>query len=242
MNAYLVLALLAVAVSLLMAWLMTWLIRLFFLRGRRRGVLLAFGATLLLFCVKPALDRLVFWSELDAFAADEIQPESLVLPRGDLLRIDRGYGGGACGVDCPLDELPFAARIEAPHIYDLALDPANPAIFDLWQFLDAPDRTQPFAFRYAFISLPARMYANAVGISKTRQEAWPDRPQDVHMLVEVPQSGVLDLNRVETHFRRYTAQRDLGAFLIFGGLLEEPVVMPDVQGMVRDLAQVSRAE
>ncbi|HRM73328.1 MAG TPA: hypothetical protein PLI13_01275 [Paracoccus sp. (in: a-proteobacteria)] len=193
-------------------------------------------------CVKPALDRLVFWYELGAFAADEIRPETLVLAPGALLWIDGNYAGGACGWDCPLDELPFVTQIEAPNVFNPELDPGNPAILDLWQFLEAPDRTRPFGFRYAFISLGAFEYADAVGIPRTRQETWPDYPMGALVLVEVPESGLLDLRHAKTHFRRFTAQRDVGSYLMFGGLIDKTTNRPDVQDMVRDLVRVSRAE
>lgn len=236
------LALLVLGGSLLLSGFLTWLIHLFFFRGRRRGVVLALAATLALFCVKPTLDRLVFWHDLGAFAADEIRPKALVLPPGALLWIDSNYAGGSCGWGCPLDELPFVTRLEAPNVFQPGLDPENPAILDLRQFLDAPERTQPFGFRYAFISLGAFEYADAAGIPKSRQEAWPDYPMGVHMLVEVPENGLLDLRHGRVHFRRFAAQRDVGSYLMFGGLIDESVVMPDVQGMVRDLVRVSRAE
>lgn len=242
MDGYLILGLLILGGSLVLALGMTWLIHLIFFRGRRWGVLRAFAVTLALFCLKPALDRLVFWHELSAFAADEVRPERLVLPPGELLWIEGNSAGAACGYRCPLDTLPFVAGITRPNIYDPQLDPESPAILDLRQFLEAPQRTHPFAYRYAFIALGAFEYADAVGIPKSRQETWPDYPMGVVMLVDVPESGILDLREARTHFRRFTAQRHAGSYLMFGGLMDEVIVRPDIQDMVRDLARASRTQ
>lgn len=242
MDGYQLFALLVLGGSLLLLGVLTWLIWLFFFRRLPMGVLLAFMVALAVFCAKPALDRLVFWHQLGTFAPDEIRPKALALPPGDLLWIDGNYAGGACGWDCPLDELPFVTRLTPGNIIYQQLDPQNPATLDLWRFLEAPDRTRPIGFRYAFISLGAFEYADAAGIPKSRQETWPDHPVSALVLVEVPESGLLDLRHAKTHFRRFTAQRDVGSYLTFGGLFNETINSPDVQDMVRDLVRVSRAE
>lgn len=231
-----------VVASVLLAWFATRMIRLFFFRDHRWGTLLAIATTLALFCVKPVLDRLVFRVQLDAFAADEIRPETLTLPPGDLLWIQSRSASYICYRRCPLEDLAFVTRVEIPNAYELRRDPANPAILDLWQFFKAPDRTRPFGFRYAFIDLGAVEYANAVGIPEARQETWPRFPLSAYILVEVPQSGLLDLQQARTHYRRFVAGRDAGTFLLLGGLFEEWTVMPDIGAEIDALVRVSRAE
>ncbi|WP_374633255.1 hypothetical protein [Paracoccus sp. (in: a-proteobacteria)] len=242
MDGYQLFGLLVLGGGLLMVGVLTGLIWLIFLRGRRRGFILAFVAALAVFCLKPTLDRLVFWYELRAFAADEIRPRALVLPPGGLLWIDGTFAGGACGWDCPLDKLAFVTGVTAVDVFRPQEIAQALATGDLWQLLEAPDRSRPFAYRYAFISLGAFEYADAVGIPRSRQETWPDHPMGALVLVELPESGLLDLRQAKTHFRRFTAQRDVGSYLMLGGLFNEALNSPDIQTMVRDLVRVSRAQ
>ncbi|MFC3526621.1 hypothetical protein ACFOMH_00445 [Paracoccus mangrovi] len=224
---------------LLTALLAVLLYRLIF-RGRRWGMAISVALALAASCVQPVLDRIALWRDLDRYAADEIRPDRLILPPGRLLHLQEGnHAGVTCDAECPFDTLSFVTGSTELELRDAVDWPLN-----LWDMLPEADPAEPFPYRYAFVSVSTTSYAGMLGLTDLyRKPDWPDIgvSKGVHMLVEIPQDGVLDLTQAPVHFRRFNLQADL-AMAPFWGIVSSSTIWPEVGTIFADLAAVTRPQ
>ncbi len=207
-------------------------------RRRRWGMAISVGLALALSSIPPVLDRVMLRRELARYAPDEIRPTRLTLAPGPLLHLqEANHAGVTCGAECAFDALPFVTESAVLDLRNHAA--AGP--LNLWDMLPAADRAQPFPYRYAFVSISTTSYAGMLGlIDHYRKPYWPEIgiSKGAHMLVEIPESGVLDLARAPVHFRRFNLQADL-AQAPFWGFAEHTAIFPEVGEIFADLAGVA---
>lgn len=227
-------------ITALLAWL---LYRLVF-RRRRWTILPSLFLALALSCVPALLDRSALNRDLARYAPDEITPDRIILPSGPLLHLqESNHAGITCDLDCPFSDLPFVSQVAIDDLRRLTDEQGNPldARLDLWSALDNPDRSQAFPFRYAFISAPVYWYATAIGVADYRKSYWPKDGKGVHMLVELPPDGILDLTTAATHYLRFNIQTDLARYL-FWGIGRQTEQQPSTSQIFQDLLAISQAE
>lgn len=229
----------------------TWLLYRFVFRRRLWSVVPSLAIALALSCIPAVIERLSIRSDLAGFAADEVRPGQLTLQPGSLLHVqDYNHAGLTCHEqECPFAMLPFvthAAEAEIDAITDPQGDPTGMPL-DMWRLLEREipalaDRSQPFPYRYAYISASVYWYATAIGAEDYRKPEWPENGKGVHMLVELPADGLLDLtDDGSVHFRRFNLQDDLDDPLMWG-IRSENVQTPTAEAIFQDLAQISAAE
>lgn len=207
-------------------------------RRLRYAAPLSIGIALALSCAQPAYDWIMLRRDLARYAPDELRPETLQLAPGALLHLQEGnHRGVTCGPICAFSRLPF---VTSSTTADLSLNSEDwPP--DLWPLLPEADRSQPFPYRYAFISVSTFVYAKALGFDRDyRKPYWPLDAKAVHMLVEIPPDGMLDLASATAHYRRFNMQVDMAEFP-FWGIAVETVVRPEVPTIFAELAAAAGA-
>ena len=244
MRIYAVIYLAQYVLPLLITAALAWLLYRLVFRRRRWAILPSLVLALALSCIPALLDRMALSRDLAQYAADEIRPDRIALPPGPLLHLqESNHAGITCDWDCPFADLPFVTEITTDDLLrftDLQGDLLKAPI-DLWRVSENPNRSQPYPYRYAFISVPTYWYATAIGVADYRKPYWPEDGKGVHMLVELPPDGILDLRSATTHYRHFNIQTDLASYF-FWGISGETVQDPPVSEMFQDIATASRVE
>lgn len=151
-------------------------------RRLRYAAPLSIGIALALSCAQPAYDWIMLRRDLARYAPDELRPETLQLAPGALLHLQEGnHRGVTCGPICAFSRLPFVTSSTTADLTRNSEDWSP----DLWPLLPQADRSQPFPYRYAFISVSTFVYAKALGFDRDyRKPYWPSDAKAVHMLVD----------------------------------------------------------
>ncbi|MGB0900758.1 hypothetical protein [Halocynthiibacter sp.] len=231
---YLIAYVLPVIGTLCIAWLLWrfWLKRYSFVGGLV-ALMVSFAAS----CVVPAFDQVKLRQSIATFAQDEVLPDQLSLPPGRLLVIEDSSGAGVqCGYPCPIKDLPFATELRQVFGTNAlgALGDRPVGRHDLWHIIDTPDRTAPFPFDYAWVSLSAYNFHAIPDDGSYKMPHWPDTAKGVHMLLPIPDNGMLDFATAEVLYRRFNVQDDIGRFFLWG-LTQKTVQSPTLNEIVQDL-------
>ena len=228
---YLITSFLYFGLPLILTALVAYLLRRFLFARFRWGWLAAIALGVALSSIKPALDLLSLQRDAQAAAADEIRPEKLALQPGRLIRLESAnVAGVSCPFDCSaLNNLAFATAVDR---YDLPELPEGRMTIDLAQLIEASGSHASSAYDYAFVSLPV------FALPDVNQ---PEHVSALHALIPVPPSGILDLSQMQPLYLRYTLQKDIATFPLWGITIQTRI-FPSVEDVIQDLATISDAD
>ncbi|MFY0632543.1 MAG: hypothetical protein JXQ91_01925 [Vannielia sp.] len=200
--------------------------------GWLAGVALALAAS----CVSPVLQRIESARTNAALTAAEPQPARLVLEPGPLIHLeDHNHMGITCR-PCDFAALPFVTEAEAASIHPVLIDHRGELTARANLNAPTPDRAERGRFRYAFLSLPAFWWEGA----PFEAPGWypspvPDDLKGLHMLVELPPTGIIRPAELKPLYlrvnRQYEAER-----LFSWGFVTDTVARPSPEDILRDLA------
>ncbi|MBY6153015.1 hypothetical protein KUV47_07325 [Vannielia litorea] len=186
--------------------------------------------------VSPVLQRLESERITVALAAAEPQPESLALEPGALIHLHDGNHAGITCRPCDFTALPFVTEAETVSLYPVLIDERGELVERTNLNAPTPDRATRARFRYAFMSIPQVWYEGA----DFDPPAWypvpvPEDFKGVHMLVELPPTGIIRPAELQPLYLRVNRQYEAEA-LFSWGFVTDTVQRPTPEEILADLA------
>ncbi|QDC09524.1 hypothetical protein FHY55_09825 [Oceanicola sp. D3] len=234
---------LAVALPYISAFLLTLAVAgvlgllIWLLNGRHwwgwlAGLALALAAS----CVSPVLQRIEDARITARLTAAEPQPAQLALEPGALIHLHDGNHYGITCRPCDFTALPFVTEAETVSLYPMLIDNRGELVERVNLNAPTPDRATRGRFRYAFISVPQIWYEGAPFDPPTWYPApVPAGLKGVHMLVELPPTGIIRPAELQPLYLRVNRQYESEA-LFSWGFVTETVARPEPEDIFTDLA------
>lgn len=244
--AFVVLFLIVFVVPLIVSGLLILFLAKTVFRDRPWRWPVATGLVLVASSVPWAVDQWELRQDLAAYASDTIFPDSLELEPGRLWHLETSNTAGlTCAYRCDFTELGFVTGADRQEVtYALQMGATIPTIsqHDLWGGLEGVTREAGarFPYQYAFISLPQYMDYGVPQSGNYRNPRWPLSGHGVHMLVRLPEDGMLDFGTADVVYRRYNVQREM-AYPFLWGVASGTAQSPGVLEIFGDLRAISAA-
>jgi hypothetical protein len=198
---------------------------------------LALGVAIALSCVPVAWKRHQLEKDVEALVQDEVWPANLVLEPGALLHLEpSNHAGLTCGRSCFDERAKFMTHVdtdEPARVFSWTSS-EQLGVEDLWDAIEAPDRSEPFPYKYLFLSTDAWRLSGPGDDNSYRKPHWPKSIQGVHMLVSIPETGVVDFDTAQVHYRRFNVQYEVPEYP-YWGFVTKTQNKPYVDEIVSDL-------
>ena len=220
-------------------------LRMTLLRAAPFGWGIAIVVAVGLSCVPALWMRYQLRQDEAKFAPDEVRPDRLDLPKGALLVLQPfNHAGLSCDAGCrDFMQSGFVTHVRygEPEAAFNWTGSEQLGEQDLWQAIadENPDRTQPFPYRYLFISTETWRWSGAGEDGSYRKAHWPTNGKGAHALLSIPPSGLLDFQTAKVHFRRFNIQEDVPA-LPFWGFVTQTQVIPEAQDIFAEVIALQR--